>query len=116
MIPSGFAAAEASFARNLFGATPTEHTSSSSSRTRARISSPILAGSPKSEVAPPTSRNASSRDRGSTSGVNESMISRSRTLAARYAGKSGGTNTACGASRFARAAGIAEEIPNRRAS
>jgi hypothetical protein len=71
---------------------------------------------PNSEVAPPTSRNASSREIGSTSGVNDISTSRSLVAAARYEGKSGGTNTASGQSRRARAPGIAERTPYRRAS
>ena len=51
------------------GPTPTEQGRSSSSRTRVRISSPIPGGSPNNRTAPPTSRNASSNDSGSTSGV-----------------------------------------------
>ena len=67
--PSGFARPDSSFAIDFVGPTPTEHGSPSSERTRMRIAAPIAGGSPKSCTAPPTSRNASSSDSGSTSGV-----------------------------------------------
>ena len=67
--PSGLAIDEASLATNLLAATPTEQVMPCSSATRLRISSPIAAGGPSRRTAPETSRNASSRDSGSTSGV-----------------------------------------------
>ena len=58
-------------ARNFVGATPTEQVMPCSSATRARIHSPIQAGRPSRRRAPETSRNASSSDSGSTSGVTD---------------------------------------------
>jgi len=56
-------------------ATPTEQVMRCSSATRSRISAPIWVGDPRRRIAPDTSRNASSRDRGSTSGVMDRKIS-----------------------------------------
>jgi hypothetical protein len=64
--PSGLAAFEPILARNLFGATPIEQTSSSSPSTFSRIFAASSGGSPKRAVAPPTSRKASSSEMGST--------------------------------------------------
>jgi hypothetical protein len=77
--PSGLDAVEASLATNLVGATPTEQVMPCSSKTRARMYSPISAASPSRRPAPATSRKASSRDSGSTSGVidrNSAMTAR----------------------------------------
>ena len=63
-----------------------------------------------------TSRNASSSAIGSTSGVKERRIVMTARLAASYASKRGATNTASGQARRARAIGIAEWTPKRRAS
>jgi hypothetical protein len=62
---------EASLATNLLPATPTEQVMPCSSKTRPRMYSPIATGSPSRRPAPETSRNASSRLSGSTSGVIE---------------------------------------------
>ncbi len=58
-------------ATNFVGATPTEQVMPCSSAIRARIHSPIQPGRPSRRPAPDTSRNASSSDSGSTSGVTE---------------------------------------------
>ena len=78
-IPSGLLTVDASLATNLVVATPTEQVSPYWSRTLARIRRAMLAGGPSRRMAPATSRNASSRESGSTSGVtprNRAMISR----------------------------------------
>ena len=78
-MPSGLLVVEASLATNLVVATPTEQVRPYCSRMSARISWPMAAGRPSRRMAPLTSRNASSRDSGSTSGVtsrNRVMISR----------------------------------------
>ena len=74
--PSGFFRSLAILARNLLGATPTETTSRSSSRIACLICRPISTAGPNRCSLPVTSRNASSSDSGSTSGVNRSKISR----------------------------------------
>ena len=110
-IPSGLAETEASLATNLVVATPTEQVICCWARTWARISSPIAAGRPSRRTAPDTSRNASSRASGSTSGVivrNRAMTSRDTT---EYSPRLGGRTMACGHSRRARAIGMAEVTP-----
>ena len=67
--PSGLAMPEASLATNLLAATPTEQVMPCSSCDRARTARRSAAGCPAGGRAPETSRNASSRDSGSTSGV-----------------------------------------------
>lgn len=67
--PSGLERVEASLATNLVPATPTEQVMPCSSNTRARMCSPMATGSPSRRPEPETSRNASSRLSGSTSGV-----------------------------------------------
>ena len=69
-VARGLAATDASLARNLFGATPTEHVRSSSSRTAARDRRGDRRRRRRAGArAPVTSRNASSSESGSTSGV-----------------------------------------------
>ncbi len=63
-----------------------------------------------------TSRNASSSESPSTSGVNDSKIPNTRSLASAYAWKRGGTTIACGACLTARDIGIALRTPNGRTS
>ena len=67
--PSGLARAEASLATNLVEATPTEQVIRCSSATRARIGRADGGGLPSRRTEPATSRKASSRHSGSTSGV-----------------------------------------------
>lgn len=70
MAPSGLHIPDASLARNFVGATPTEHVIPCASSTCALISPAICAGLDRIRFrAPLTSRNASSRLNGSTSGV-----------------------------------------------
>ena len=76
----GFAASDASLASIFEGATPTEHVSPSRARTSSRMRWPTVAPSPWARRAPVTSRNASSRLIGSTSGVNDRKISITRSL------------------------------------
>ena len=75
-------------------ATPTEHGSRCSSAILDRISSAIWRGLPSRRPAPATSRNASSKDSGSTSGVIEAKTAMTPREASAYAGGSGGTMTA----------------------
>lgn len=72
-----------SFATNLLGATPTEQVSPCSAVTRARIRRAMAAGGPNNRRAPVTSRNASSRESGSTSGVTSRKIRITASEAAR---------------------------------
>ena len=65
----GFASSDAILARNFTAATPTEQVRPSSARIRALICSAISRGVPWSRRAPVTSRNASSSEIPSTSGV-----------------------------------------------
>ena len=74
--PSGLPTSLASLARNLLGATPTEATSPVSPLIRPLIRRPISGAGPNSPSQPRTSRNASSRLSGSTSGVKRKKISR----------------------------------------
>ena len=67
--PSGLERVEAIFATCFVAATPTLQTRPVSARTRARSIRAISPGEPQRRRAPDTSRNASSIDRGSTSGV-----------------------------------------------
>jgi hypothetical protein len=74
------AASDASLATNFDGATPTEQVSPSSSSTRDRMRSAISGAGPSNRRARRTSRKASSREIGSTSGVNEVKIAMTRAL------------------------------------
>jgi hypothetical protein len=65
---------------------------------------------------PRTSRNASSIDSPSTSGVVSSNTRNTALLASEYADIRGGTTTACGHSRRAYASPIAVRMPNALAS
>ena len=75
--PSGLFMSEASLARNLFGATPTEAVRPVSEAMRCLRRMPISVAGPSSRMLPVTSRKASSRLSGSTSGVTESKIDQS---------------------------------------
>ena len=73
--PSGLFMSLASFARNLLPATPTEEDNPTSQRMRRFSSFAMATASPPHRCnAPLTSKKASSRDNGSTSGVNDSKI------------------------------------------
>ena len=76
----GLASWEASLARNLLGATPTEQVRCSWSNTARRMSWPAAAPVPHRRMAPVRSRKASSSDSGSTSGVYERNSSMTRPL------------------------------------
>ena len=67
--PSGLRRSEAILATSLVVATPTEAVSPTSSRTRSLIERAMAGPSPNSSNEPVTSRNASSMEMGSTSGV-----------------------------------------------
>ncbi len=114
--PSGFFQPDATFARNLFGATPADAVSPVSSRMRAftRFATVVASSSPHEFSV--TSRYASSSDRPSTSGVTSRKIANTAAEAARYFWKSGRTMTSAGHRRTACAIDIAEWTPNARAS
>ena len=101
---------------NLVLATPTEQVMPCWSRTCSRMSCAIRAGRPSRRRAPATSRNASSSDRPSTSGVTDRKISNTAAETREYLPWLTGSTTACGQSRRARVIGIAECTPNVRAS
>ena len=79
--PSGFATPEATLARNFVRATPTVMARPISSRTRSRSRAAISTGVPDTASSPPTSRNASSIDMASTSGVVSSKTAKTSLLA-----------------------------------
>jgi len=109
--------ADAILATNLMGATPTEQVMPCCSLTCALTSSAIWAGVlPSLRSAPATSRNASSSDSGSTSGVIARKMAMTSLETSPYSPCRGGMKTACGHSRLARLIGIADRTPNARAS
>ncbi len=110
-IPSGFAAELASFATNLVAPTPTEHVIPCSSAIRSRSIRAMPVGVPRRRRAPATSRNASSRLRGSTNGVIERKISMTPRDTSAYMPWVGCSTTACGHSRLARPMGMAAWTP-----
>ena len=103
-------------ARNFDGAIPIDATRPSSFRMSPLIAFPMAWASPNRRSEPVTSRNASSRDRGSTSGVYRWKIPMIWRLTRVYLSKSAGSRTSSGQSRSARAVGMAECTPNSRAS
>ena len=82
----------------------------------ARIATAISGPAPWRRLAPATSRNASSSAMGSTNGVNDRRIAITWRLASRYVSNRGAMKTPSGQARRARAIGIADCTPNRRAS
>ena len=110
------AAALATLARCLVRATPTVIGSPTSSRTRRRSLAAMSLGRPAIRSMPCTSRNASSIDSPSTSGVVSRKISNTALLASEYASKRQFTTIACGHSFFACHPPIAVRIPNAFAS
>jgi len=86
----------ATFARNLVRATPTVIGNPTCARTSRRSRAAISTGVPLIRCSPPTSRNASSMDSPSTSGVVCLNTSNTARLAAVYADIRGGTTTARG--------------------
>ena len=97
-------------------ATPTVITSPTSASTRARSRTAISSGDPETRPRPPTSRNASSIEMPSTSGVVSAKIAKTSLLACEYADIRGGTTTACGHSRRACEPDIAVRTPKALAS
>ena len=80
-------------------------------RTSLRSREAICTGVPDTRRSPPTSRNASSTEIGSTSGVVSRKTSNTASLARVYAAILGGTTAACGHSRRACAPPIAVRTP-----
>ena len=101
----------ATLARNFVRATPTVIGSPTRSRTSRRSRAAISAGVPAIRRRPPTSRNASSIEMPSTSGVVSRNTSNTALLAAVYADIRGGTTTALGHSRRACRPPIAVRTP-----
>jgi hypothetical protein len=99
--PSGFATPLATFARNLVLATPTVTGIPTRSRTSCRRRPAICDGMPAIRRRPPTSRNASSIESPSTSGVVSRKTSNIAVLAAEYASIRGRTTIASGQRRRA---------------
>lgn len=95
-MPFGLHLPEASFATNFVDAAPTEHVSPVCAFTRSRSRAAISPGEPNSRLAPDTSRNASSIESGSTSGVNSRKISMTCWDASRYLCMLPGSTTASG--------------------
>ncbi len=109
--PSGLATRLATLARNFVRATPTVIGSPTRCATSPRSRRATSTAGPRIRRRPPTSRNASSIEMPSTSGVVSRKTSKTARLAAVYAAKRGGTTTACGHSRRASAPPIAVRTP-----
>ena len=92
--PSGLATPLATLARNFVLATPTVIGSPTRSRTSRRSRTAISIGVPEHRSIPWTSRNASSIDNASTSGVVSSNTRNTALLASEYADIRGGTTIA----------------------
>jgi hypothetical protein len=107
---------DAIFATSFVEATPTEMVNRTSSRTAALIARAIASPSPNNAKDAVTSRNASSIEIGSTSGVNRRRIAITSRLTDRYLRPSTGRKTPSGQRRPASRSGIAERTPNLRAS
>ncbi|MCZ7630616.1 MAG: hypothetical protein M5U19_16970 [Microthrixaceae bacterium] len=114
--PSGFAAALATLARNFVEATPMLSGRPTSSRIRSRNRAAMWLGPPWVRSRPLTSRNASSMDRPSTSGVVSRNTAKTSALAWEYAFIRGGTTTASGHNRRASVLFMAVRTPLARAS
>jgi hypothetical protein len=99
---------DAIFATSFVRATPTEIVRPTSSWTAALIARAMASPSPKSFRDPVTSRNASSIEIGSTSGVNRRRIARTSLLTRPYLRPSTGRKIPCGHSAPAVRSGIAE--------
>jgi nucleotidyltransferase/DNA polymerase involved in DNA repair len=97
-------------------ATPTEIASPTSALTRSRSRTATSSGVPTMWRRPPTSRNASSIESPSTSGVVSRKIANTSLLAAEYASIRGGTTTASGHSSRACRPPIAVRTPRAFAS
>lgn len=114
--PSGLARRLASLATDTEAATPTEQVMPCSSWMTARSCSAICRGVPSRRMEPRTSRNASSRESTSTSGVTRRKFSITEDETWPNTSKSGAITTAWGHRRRARVVGIAERTPYRRAT
>ncbi len=101
----------ASLATDTEAATPTEQVMPCSSWMVARSRSATSSGDPSRRVAPRTSRNASSSDSTSTSGVILRKFSITEEDTRPKVSKSGEITTACGHSRRARVDGIPDRTP-----
>lgn len=106
----------ATFARNFVRATPTVIGSPTRRSTSARSCSAMRRGVPAIRHSPRTSRNASSIDSPSTTGVVSRNTSKTRLLASEYARIRGGTTIASGHSTRACRPPIAVRTPRRFAS
>ena len=114
--PSGLRRSDAIFATSFVLATPTDAVSCVSSWIASLIRRAAAAPGPHSASVPVRSRNASSMETGSTSGVNRRRIAMTRPLSAWYLRPSTGTKMPCGQSAAAVRSGIADRTPNTRAS
>ncbi len=114
--PRGLSVSDAIFARNLVSLRPMETVMPQVfSTSRAMWASVAAAGRRNKVSVPDNSRNASSRDKGSTSGVAASKIARICAATRLYFAISGLITTACGHSSSALNIGIAERGPYLRA-
>jgi len=113
--PSGLARRLASLATDTDAATPTEQVMPCSSWMVARSKEAISRGEPSRRVEPRTSRNASSSETTSTSGVTRRKFSITEDDTVLNVSKSGAITTACGHIRRARVIGSAERTPYWRA-
>src|SRR5207245_7430297 len=109
--PSGFRQSEASFAKNLLGATPAEAVRFNSLRMCSRIVRATKVAVGTLVLFSVTSRYASSSDSGSIRSVWRLKISCTLRETARYRLKSGATKIASGHKRSARAVGMADRTP-----
>ena len=107
---------DATLARCFVRAAPTEIGSPISARTRARIRRAISSGGPNRCVAPETSRNASSMEIRSTTGVKSCSTVMTSSASDWYCRKCPPTNRIAGQSRRARQPGIPPWTPNAFAS
>ena len=114
--PSGFPTPLATLARHFVLATPTVIGRPTRSRTSRRRRPAIAGAGPDRRRSPPTSRNASSTDSPSTSGVVRSNTSKTASLASVYADMWGSTTIACGQRARAWAPPMAVRTPNAFAS
>ena len=114
--PSGLSMSDAIFAINLDGATPAETVRPISLKTVAFTSFAISTAPPRRRLEPVTSRNASSMESGSTSGVKRPKISKMLFEISLYRCILPGKNIPFGQRRIAVAMGCAECTPNLRAS
>ena len=114
--PSGLPTALATFAKNFVRAMPTVMGIPTCSRTVSRNRAPISDGIPAIRRSPPTSRNASSIDSPSTSGVVSRKTANIALLASEYASIRGRTTMALGQRRRACVSPIGVRTPKAFAS